>query len=800
MTGSGSARIISGAFVNLPSNAVFTLKPNTRLPFDDVKINLVSNVPVPENGTVRLSTTSLEAKAYDYLPILVKNNDQALAIKQDGSNTQSGTLIGIPEISYAKFIPIQLGYTLPGGAKHFLSIAGGPNEVAVLQSGATLPPVESMALRSSSNKVEVFGFSVTLDLPASNVSKNGMNLRGQLSLDGVPLINSGTMAFKELLIGTDGGIAKAELDIPVGQSLSMAGWGVQLQSIRINENGLKLSGGIMITIPSSAPSTIGFSNLAISKTALYGGEFTIPDQGIDVFKIVKMKRGNRPLTFGRLGNTPVYFVGGSGKFNLPKLIDKTLEVEFFQIQTDGKFAANVPANFNASLLGVANLTIHSIGFRTIGGVGIDVKGDINLHAIPFFKATAGGIHYESNGGIFVEELGVGFDLVGVAKLDARVRFVDTPERKGFEGEGSIGINATPIQLGMGFKYYKLTNGIEVGAKLKVGVMIPIGVVTISELAGEFNLNTQEKTWMARMSGSASIGGLNALVALKPLSITVRNGPVFELDAALAVMDQQIASAKGLLDFPKSYFSLTFEQKIDFLPKLITSRTMGAFIISAAQNDTYWLMGVHTDASILGGLVKGNANVTVGWGLSVDAHPELSDYTSFIDRAYLDNGKLKGVHVATFAGINFDSGHRGIAGVATGRIYYKNFSAVNLDMGFGRGRYGFRVAAGWEAGGDIRVMDRSIAGMDIGMTGEVKGFYDYSSAHINLEGTLKAKLVAWFGWCTNECATKICWGACFNACIFGCEICPIPVGGKLCVHPGVNAAYDSNDGFKLSVDL
>src|SRR5690606_25709113 len=128
------------------------------------------------------------------------------------------------------------------------------------------------------------------------------------------------------------------------------------------------------------------------------------------------------------------------------------------------------------------------------------------------------------------------------------RFVDTPERKGFEGEGSIGINATPVQLLMAFKYYKLPAGIEVGARLKVGMMVPIGVVTLSELEGEFNLNTQQKSWMARMSASASIGGVNALIALKPLSITVRNGPVFEIDAGLAVLDQRIASAKGLLDF------------------------------------------------------------------------------------------------------------------------------------------------------------------------------------------------------------------------------------------------------------
>ncbi len=801
MTGSGNSRTLSGAFVHLPSNPLFSIKPDTRLPFDNLNVDLVNNIPVPKNGLVTLSVTSLEAKGFEYLPVLIKNNDQALTIKQAGGNNQAGVLSGIPEINYKKFIPIPLGYVLPDNARHILSFNNGTPELPILQTGDALATVESMSLSSTSAaSAEVYGFTVTLDLPNCKVLKDGLSLKGELSLAGVPLMNNVKMNIKELVIGKDGGISKASIDVPVNQSLNMAGWGLELQTLNINENGLKLSGNIKIKIPSSAQSTIGFSNLALSKTALYGGEFTLPDQGIDVFNIIKMKRGPVPLSFGRVGNSSVYYVGGSGKFNLPKLIDKTLIVDFFQIQTDGKFAATVQANLNASLFGLADLTIHSIGFRTINGVGIDLKGDFNLNAIPFFKATAGGIHYESNGSVSLEELGLAFDLVGVAKLDARVRFVDTPERKGFEGEGNIGINSTPFQLGMGFKYYKLPAGIEVGAKLKVGITIPVGAITLSELEGEFNLNTQEKSWMARLSASASIGGLNAVIAIKPLAITVRNGPIFQIDAGLAVLDQKIASAKGLLDFPKSYFGLTFEQKMDFLPKLFTVNSTGAFIISTAQNDTYWMMGVHTDASMLGGLVKGNANITAGWGLSVSAHPELSDYTNFIDPAYLDNGKLKGVHVATFAGINFDSGNVGIAGVATGRIYYKNFSDVSINMGFGSGRYGFRVAAGWEAGGDIRIMDHSIAGLEIGMTGEVKGFYDYNTSYISLEGGLNAKLVAWFGGCTSSCATKICWGGCFNACIFGCELCPIPVGGKICVHPGVHAAYNSDNGFSLSVDL
>src|SRR5690606_36960455 len=114
------------------------------------------------------------------------------------------------------------------------------------------------------------------------------------------------------------------------------------------------------------------------------------------------------------------------------------------------------------------------------------------------------------------------------------------------------------------------------------------------------------------------------------------------------------------------FSFTFRQDLNFLPELITVGGSGAMILSTARENTYWLMAARFHASMLGNLVKGNANVTVGWGLKVDAPPELDDYTNFINRNYLDNGTLKSVHVATRAAIRFDTGERCFTGIASGR--------------------------------------------------------------------------------------------------------------------------------------
>ena len=801
MSGSGNTRTLSGALINLPSNPVFKPKAGAKLTFSDLTVDIVSNVPVPRNGEIILAQTSIDVLAFGYLPVKVKNADKPLTIKQVLGNTDAGQLSGFAEIDYGKYIPIPLGMVFGDDVKHTISskdVTSG--ELIVFQTGSLAAGAANLVLRFTKPEVELYGFKAVLDPAACSVKEDGLHLGGELQLSGVPLLDKSNFPIEEIHLGSDGSIKRVAISLEVNKAIDLSVWKATLLSVHINENGLKLSGNTKVTIPQSAEASIGFDNLGVSKTSIFGGNFSFPDEGIDLFKIVKMKTGKKPISFGKVGNSSVYYIGGSGEFKLPSFIDKTLTVDFFQIQTDGNFAATVAANFNVSFFGLADLTIRSLGFRTIGAPGIDVKGDFNLNAIPFIKASAGGIHYESNGTVSVEELGLGFDLVGIAKMSARAKFLEYPEKKGFEGEGHVKIASTPLDIGLGFKYYKVTGGIEVGGLIRAGITIPIGAVTLSEVEGEFSLNTASKKWMGRIGGSLSIGGLNAAVAVKPLSITVENGPVFKLKGGLSVIGQTIAKAEGILDFPKSYFCVNFTQDLNFLPQLITASGGGIMVVSTAKDNTYWMMGVRYEASMLGNLVKGNANITAGWGLAIDAHPEHADYTSFIDRTYADNGVLKGIHVATAAGINFDTGERSFADVAAGRAWYKNFGAVNMDMGFGRGRYGFRVAAGWEAGAYLKIADMDVAGLEAGIEGELKGFYDYGAGYLSFDGLLRAKLIAWIGGCTSACETKLCWGGCFNACVLGCEVCPIPVGGKLCLRPGVQASYNTNDGFSMGIDF
>lgn len=801
ITGDGTRKKISGALVNLPSNGAFTPRPGTKLPFNEIEVDIINNMPVPRGGQITLSLTTLELLAFGYLPVIVKNNDKPLVIQQVAGNVSAGELIGQATILYAKFIPVPLGLELPGGVKHTMSSSSGIENIAVLSSKTGVENFTVFNLKLSDEKATVYSFEARFNKPCT-ATPDGLVFKGTINLSGAPLLGSASLPLEELVVGKDGAIKRANVGISANTTVPLAGWSANLLSASLHENGIQLSGHIKLKAPQSAESTIGFDNLTVSKTSLYGGMFTLPETGLDLFNIVKMKRGNVPLSFGRIGNSSVHYLGGSGEFNLPKFIDKTIKVDFFQLQTDGKFAAQAPVNFNVPLLGLANISIRNINFRTAGSPGIDVSGDFNLHGIPFFSACAGGIHYGQNGNISFDELGIGFDMVGIARLNAKANFVDITGKQGFEGSGSIQLKSTPLNLDLGFRYYKLTNGIEVGARLRAGVMIPVGFATISDVEGEFNINTQEKKWMGRIGGSLSVVGLNELVAIKPLSITVESGPVFKLEGSMSVIGQRVAKAQGLLDFNRSYFSLDFTQDINFLPELYTTSGGGRVVLSTANNDRYWMMGARYKSSMLGGLVEGNANITAGWGLNVSSHPEHLEYTHFINPTFLSDGRLSGIHVSTSASIDFDTGERGWAGVASGRAWYYNYGAVNMDMGFGSGQYGFRVASGWGGGATLKIMDWEVAGVDVGVDGDITGHYNYSQRHLFLGGNLQGRLAAHIN-CPGECSSKICWGACFDACdLLGedCEVCPVPVGGRICVKGGIHASYDTQHGLDIGLDF
>ena len=778
---------LSGSFVNLPDNSVFALKSGTSIPFTNVEVVIQNNIPVPVNGVINTDVTELALKAFNFLPLKLTNNGPTIIVRSTSTAGDAGQIEGLPAIDYASFVPSGIAPYVDASLKQYVQnqTASSPVSIPVINSGGQLSAASLSISGSGSQSFNLYGFNVTLDLANSSIKSDGLHLKGSINFNNIPLISNTTLQIQDLSIGTNGYVSNVSVNMNPAPKFQIASWSASLTGLSFNDNGFSISGNVQVQIPSSQTSEIDFANLTVSTDQLYGGSFTIPSTGIDVFGIVKFLGGATPLSFGKIGSTNVYYIGGSGTVQFPSLFGN-MSLQFFQVQTDGKFAATVQTNINEDFFGLATVQITDVGFHTINGVGIDVNGNFNLTAIPFLKASAGGVHFGTGGSVSVDDIGLSFDMAGIAAVSAHITFVNQPDKKGFAGDGSITIAGLP-GANIGFSYYKLPNGISVSANFKANISIPIGaIVSLNNPGGGFSLNTSDHSWLVNINGDLAVTGLGPAVTIS-VSLTVTNGPVITGLAGLNVMTVNVANASVVLDVPKSLFTININSSITLIPKVISAEGSAIFTLSAAKNDSYFMIAAQYESKLLG-IFDEQAHIAAGWGLNVNNHPEYAEYTDFIDPTFLDNGVLKGISLDASSNINFKL--TGDIYIASGSIWYKNYGEVKINMGIGAGNYGLDIGASWDCGASLSVPGLGqIASVDIGSDAGVH--LDYVNGCFSAGGDLAAHLSASIGSCDDGCFTGICWGT-----VCDC----IPEGGKICVHPGLKVSYDCNNGFSFGIDL
>src|SRR6056297_2674206 len=107
---------------------------------------------------------------------------------------------------------------------------------------------------------------------------------------------------------------------------------MELMSGTLSELGFALGGNLEFAIPGSDPTDLSFSDLSISPDQLFGGQFTLPQGGVDLFGIVALEtKAGTDISFGKVQNEDVYSVSGGGTISLQKYVDKKLEFPDFMI-------------------------------------------------------------------------------------------------------------------------------------------------------------------------------------------------------------------------------------------------------------------------------------------------------------------------------------------------------------------------------------------------------------------------------------------------------------------------------------
>jgi hypothetical protein len=806
---------ITGAFVSIPSNDLLSVESDFRIPFSDVNVYEQNGELLPVGGSVQTDKSEFNAELFDFLQVTV-SNPSGVVIRLREIPTEVGYIAGEVKVDYESTFTGATGWDWPDVADQFLELPNtddlpedvGDEELVTLTSDGSFPFPDigetdfELRFGSASETIELYGFQVDLTLDESVLKNDGFHMSGDVSLSDIPVLNQSTLTLQEFWIGTDGTVKEASLDLDPRPELQVANWALELASGALSENGFSLGGSVEVGLPNSNSSEISFSDLSISPDQIFGGQFTLPASGVDLFGIVALEtKAGTDISFGKVQNEDVYFVSGAATISLPKYVDKSLEFRDFLIRSDGEFSANIAADFEADFFGLADLTVNGVEFETVGEPSIYVDSNFGLRAIPFINAQAGGITYQPGGNVSVDQIDLNFDVAGVASVGAGIGFVDTNQRTGFSGSGDFGISGTPLNLGIDFFYERLNNsgGLTFGVDVEAGLPpIQIGTVALSGIGGGFEYTTTNSEIDITLRGVISVApGAEHAIALDPLEVSVEAGngaPVITGFAQVSLMTQQIADAELTIDFGKPFFDLEANvgfEKLDDVNISVDGSTR--LVLSGEQGDQYWFVGARYNAELLE-LFNANANIIAAWNLDVSSHPEYSEYTDFVSSDFMTGGEINGLHLDVSSEFGIPEEDQACVDFAVGSAcaYFYNSTRCKLNADFASTNFGFYLGSNWEGGGSVKLLGGDVGGADIEASGEISGSY-YNNVW-SASGGVSASVSAYIGDCDVGCQTKICQPSC------GPFKCPVPKGASLCASGSIDVDYRSNRGMRVSVDL
>ncbi|RWU03637.1 carboxypeptidase-like regulatory domain-containing protein [Pedobacter chitinilyticus] len=783
MTAEGNGYRISGAFVNLkPSFADLKASQGVQLKFSDVKVtfNAQGNA-IPDGNRIATDELGVNFKLLNFIPVTLKAGN-GLVVEADGTGGKiTGELI-------ANMSQIQgnRGWLMQNDAVKLVpENLTGTIITAFSSSGANTTVTKYQIKGPQENwQGKVYGFKFIANIAQSHIDKDGLHFTGSLQTPDLGPIRAATFKIEEFLVGTDLSIRRVSMAQTNLPAIKIADWNANIASLLFNEDGFKIGGNLVIKIPASSTSTIDFSNLSISNDAFFGGRFSIPDNGINVFNIVNLKRGSSAISFGQVPNqSNVYKLGGSAKIKFSKFITSEINIPVFEVHTNGRFLVDAPTNFTADLT-FAKLKVQAIKFdNTSGTPFIGVQGALSVD-VPMLSLSVADISFKNNGGgvsVSVGKIKASLDIP-VIKTEVEVEMRDN----GFAGAGKLGIPGTPINAAIDFHYFKVNGGIDFGAKFSAGVVIPIGFVTIERVGGGFQYNTATKDFMVDINGALSIANLGAVVKLDPIGLTVRSGPVIEGYGAVVVGTAlNLANASIKLDIPQQVFTIAVDVGIEPIKGLASAKLQGDLVVSVKNDDRFVFLGCGIEANLFK-LIQSNGEFALAVGLKNPANrgDRISYYFRNVDSRYIRD-VFSGVYINTTAkmGIPEDRAIGFDFFIASANLWYYTEANAKLVLNFAENNYLLGLSGRFGGGFDFCVARIACVGFGY------KACYEFMGGRNELDG--------WFveGKAAGSVRLKV--GGCNPDCN-SWTIKPFCAGFKLCASGGASISYKQRSGLSLGV--
>lgn len=760
VTGTGDTRQITGSFINIPSNSLFTVAAGTKLRFYNVPVTVQPDkTVVPVDDIVQTSESQINLKAFGYLPVSLTNqnddqNDAVYVAKRSGNH---GQIMGQLGINFSGFMPTGIPPYIADG----FPVTNSPEHTATIpvitdDGSVTGNNVFSLLGFGGNTTFNIGGFKVSLDLASSYFQSDGLHLAGSLDLSSIPLLSGSQINIKDFWIDTNGSVKS--MTAQSNLSLNIAGWNGQIQSIGYNDGGFTMTGNLAVQIPATqGVNNLSFSNLQLSPASLFGGNFSLPQSGLDVFDFANISGSQ--ITFGQVGNSNVYYLSGAGSIKFTgaaaSYVDP-INLQQFQVQTDGQFAVTSSPNIHNSFFGgLASLNITQLGISYLNNQPkIDLQGTFGL-SIPGVSATAGGIHFGAGGSISVDNLNFGFDVAGIANANVNVSFLNSGGTSGFSGSGNFNV-AGFANIGCNFYYYKLPGGFSTGTSFTTTTEIPIGTTgfVITRLGGGFKVNTAASTWSVDINGQVSVG--ESTFANANIDFSIANGPVIKGSAQLNIAGlPNVLTGDLTIDVPNKLFAVDFAAGVSMAG--LTANAGGRLVLSLNQSDKYFLLGTYANFKAFG-IMQFSGAAILAYNLNTSLHRyDLANYITAIPDGIKNNsGIFSGISTqASFSWSldnilpNFDVN---LGVIDFGMTSYFNFSASgyvtvalvnNVSPTFAAG---FNVD--WGMGGEVHfsavdLIDVKV-GLAMGFNAGFQGLIAFNPGHAQLTAYASAFFHAYWG--------------------------------------------------------
>jgi hypothetical protein len=762
--------IISGELREIPDNPIFKIVngSNFKLKFSEKTVIKSGNLIYPKGGELLTDVSEIPIKVHDYLVIKLKNSGGIKVRAIAGSNNAFGEIYGEGLIDIGATFSSITGINLPSVAINLTS-----------NKNATIVPINSkgdintstLGIKSSTEGWKLYGVRLIPDLAASGITKDGINLKGKIKLEDVPLLSNQEFQLNTLTITKRGEIKNVAVNMAPPPTLSIVNWKLKLNGIQLNQYGIKFSGELDVPIPSSANAKIGVKDLGINNNLLTGGTFALPTAGVDIFNVVSFKTNpGKDFTFQKMAGTNHYRFIGAGKitFAHAQWLKEGIVLDNFSIATNGEFSVIAKTGIDINFADMAQLGITKFGFNSSNST-ITVGGKFKLD-IPMFGAGAEGtLHFQKGKAPRMDELGINFSLASAIALEAKLKFGNNE----FRGKGGLKLaGMTGVELE--FWYQKLQNGKKIGANFMTHAVIPIGIVKLTSLQGGFDVNTADNVYSIWAGGKITLAADPAgVIALDPVRVDITStpqGPIFEGGAKVTLMTSwKIGEAKMVLNFGQKRFTIdgSFGGELAIMKGISAESRSDLFIELYTGNSWYWVVS-STMKTRIAKVFDSNVTLAAGWNVHKSASRTLSDIPDFV----LTNGKLYGGYFKAYSSINVPRTTIGFKGFASISLWYENTGLCEVYANFVKPAFGFKIGALWAAGGNVEVLSWNIADADLKVKGALEGYY--TSSNWGLAGHLSGHARLKFG-CNADC-NSIGWAL------------VVPCGFRLCAAAGIDVSY------------